>query len=79
MHADAAGLDSEQDQKPYLNQAECKEGAERGLRGLGKHEESVDARRSSRGWTNRSRAPPFIDTNLFVIPIESFLRDVAVL
>ena len=58
MHADAAGLDSEQDQKPYLNQAECKEGAERGLRGLGKHEKSVDATRSS--WVDESLArPPF--------------------
>ena len=57
-HADASCLFSQQDQNPCLNQAECKEGAERGLRGLGKHEESVDATRSS--WVDESLArPPF--------------------
>ena len=33
VHADASCLGSQQDQNPYLNQAECKNAAERGLRG----------------------------------------------
>ena len=78
MHADASGLFSQQDQKPYLNQAECKRARVGGSRGKGQHGESEGATTSSQKEAI-GRAPPFIDTNIFVIPIESFLRDAAVL
>ena len=78
VHADASCLVSQQDQKPCLNQAECKRAAGRGLSGGGQHGESARAATSS--WVSPSVArPPFIDTKLFVISIESFLHDAAVL
>ena len=46
-HAGAAGLFSQQDQKPYLNQAKCKRAAGRGLSGGGQHGESEGATTSS--------------------------------
>ena len=49
-----------------------------GSRGYGKHEESADATTSSQVDESVAR-PPFIDTKLFVISIESFLHDAAVL
>ena len=78
VHADASRLFSQPDQKPCLNQAECKRAAGRGLSGGGQHGESARAATSS--WVSPSVArPPFIDTKLFVISIESFLHDAAVL
>ena len=57
-HAGAAGLFSQQDQKPYLNQAKCKRAAGRGLSGGGPH------KRGEAGITTIeegaiARAPPF--------------------
>ena len=62
-HAGAAGLFSQQDQKPYLNQAECWRARVGGSRGKGQHGESADATTSS--WVDESVArTPFIDTTL---------------
>ena len=78
MHADASGLFSQQDQKPYLNQAECKRARVGGSRGKGQHGESEGATTSSQKEAI-GRAPPFIDTKLNLISIVSFLHDAAVL
>ena len=71
VHADASCLFSQQDQNPCLNQAECKRARVGGSRGKGQHGESEGATTSARRWTNRSRAPPFIDTKLNLISIVS--------
>ena len=78
MHADASGLFSQQDQKPYLNQAECKRARVGGSRGKGQHGESEGATTSSQKEAI-GRALPFIDTKLNLISIVSFLHDAAVL
>ena len=58
VHADASCLGSQQDQKPCLNQAECKRARVGGSRGKGQHGESEGATTSS--WDGRiGRAPPF--------------------
>ena len=47
VHADASCLVSQQDQKPCLNQAECKRARVGGSRGKGQHGESEGATTSS--------------------------------
>ena len=63
VHADASCLFSQQDQNPYLNQAECKRARVGGSRGKGQHGESEGATTSARRWTNRSRAPLLLTRN----------------
>ena len=72
-------LFSQQDQKPYLNQAEVQ--ARGGEKAEWKKVRTREGRLASqRLKKTRSLArPPFIDTKLFVNSIVSFLHDVAVL